>query len=82
MHAALVRSEFRGVTCRYCDKPIKLSESFIVRQTSIRRGDDSSRQQLYSRVFAVRCRSCHGEAIYSVGQIAEFPESPSRTYET
>jgi hypothetical protein len=72
MHAAAIHASFRGVSCRFCDKPIRLSESFIVRQTAIKRGEATSNEELYSKVFAARCRSCHGEAIYSVGQIYDF----------
>lgn len=72
MHAAAIHASFRGVSCRFCEKPIRLSESFIVRQTAIRRGDGTSNEELYSKVFTARCRSCHGEAIYSVGEISDF----------
>lgn len=81
MQAALVHTEFRGVICRYCDKPIKLSKSLVERQTAIKLSEENSTHELHSRVFAMRCRSCHGEAIYSVAEISEFQQGSSTTHE-
>jgi hypothetical protein len=78
MYAAAIHANFRGVSCRYCGKPIRLSESFIKRATAIKQ--DEPENELRSRVFPARCRQCHWEAIYALGQIVEFPaeESGSR----
>jgi hypothetical protein len=72
MHAAAIRASFRDISCRFCEKPLRLSESFIVRPTAIKRSEENSNEDLYSRVFASRCRSRHGEAIYSVGEISDY----------
>ena len=71
MNAAYVLTVFRGVTCRYCAKPIRLTSPFIKREMTIKH-DDAGVQELSSRVFAKRCRNCLKEAIYNLDQIADF----------
>jgi hypothetical protein len=75
MYAAAIHANFRGVSCRHCGKPIRLSESFIKRATGITQ--DEAEKGLRSRVFPARCRRCHGEAIYALEQIVEFPAQAS-----
>jgi hypothetical protein len=72
MSVAHVHVVFRGITCRYCAQPIRLTSPFIKREMSIRH-DDSRVQELNSRVFAKRCRNCLKEAIYDLDEIADFP---------
>jgi len=74
MSAAPVQPTFRGVSCRFCQKPIRLSASFIQREITINQVGSGLDQELCSRVFAMRCRGCHGEAIYALGHIADFSE--------
>ena len=71
MNAAHVPMVFRGITCRYCAKPIRLTSPFIKREMTIKH-DDARVQELSSRVFAKRCRNCLKEAIYSLDQITDF----------
>src|SRR5262249_12965476 len=71
MNVAHVPMVFRGVTCRYCDKPIGLTSPFIRREMAIKH-DDAKVQELSSRVFAKRCRSCFKEGIYDLDQITDF----------
>jgi hypothetical protein len=72
MNAARALIVFRGVTCRYCATPIRLTSPFVKREMSIKH-DDVKLPELSSRVFAQRCRNCLKEAIYSLDQIADFP---------
>ena len=72
MNVAHVSTVFRGVTCRYCAKPIRLTSPFIKREMSIKL-NDARVQDLSSRVFVKRCRHCLKEAIYSLDQIVDFP---------
>ena len=65
----------RGVYCRFCGKPIRLSASFIKRETAIKKDEQDSIQELSSRVFPARCRTCHEEAIYTLSQILDFPDA-------
>ena len=71
MNAAHVPMVFRGVTCRYCAKPISLTSPFIKREMSIKH-DEARGQELSSRVFVKRCRNCLKEAIYNLDQIIDF----------
>jgi hypothetical protein len=77
MQAASVHESFRGVSCRYCGKPVRLSATFLKRESKIKETEPSSTQELHSKVFPARCRRCHGEAIYSLSQIADFPAGVS-----
>jgi hypothetical protein len=74
MNVAHVPMVFRGVTCRYCSKPICLTSRFIEREMSIKH-DGSKVQELSSRVFVKRCRNCLKETIYNLDQIIDFPLS-------
>jgi len=71
MNAAQFPMVFRGVTCRYCAKPIRLTSPFIKREMTIKH-DDVRVQELSSRVFAKRCRNCLKEGIYNLDQITDF----------
>jgi hypothetical protein len=72
MNVAHVHAAFRGVVCRYCNRPIPLTSPFIKREMAIKH-DDTKIEQLHSRVFLKRCRNCLKEGIYSLDQIGEFP---------
>jgi hypothetical protein len=78
MNGAHVHAVFRGIICRYCAKPIRLTSPFIKREMSIKH-DDSRVQELSSKVFAKRCRNCLKEAIYNLDQIADFPVQVNHT---
>jgi hypothetical protein len=71
MNVAHVSMVFRGVTCTYCAKAIRLTSPFIKREMSIK-NDEARVQELSSRVFIKRCRSCLKEAIYNLDQITDF----------
>jgi hypothetical protein len=71
MNAAHGPMVFRGLTCRYCAKPIRLTSPFIKKEMTIEY-DDVRVQELSSRVFAKRCRNCLKEGIYTLDQIADF----------
>jgi len=75
MHATATRTKFRGVSCRRCGKPIRLSASLLKREAALKGAEPS--QDLSSRVFPARCRRCHAEAIFALGQIADFSERDS-----
>jgi hypothetical protein len=65
MKVAHVHAVFRGVVCRYCEKPIRLTSPFIKREMAIKH-DDTKMEHLRSRVFLKRCRNCPQEGIYSL----------------
>jgi len=72
MNVAHVLMVFRGVSCRHCGKPIRLTSPFISREMSIKHADERVRE-LSSRVFVKRCRNCLKEAVYHLDQIIDFP---------
>ena len=72
MNVAYVYAVFRGVVCRYCDRPIRLTSPFIKQEMAIQH-DHTKIEKLRSSVFLKRCRNCLKEGIYSLDQIGEFP---------
>jgi hypothetical protein len=74
MEATVSSTELRGVYCRFCGKAIRLSASFIKRETAIRQDEQNPLQELSSRVFPARCRNCREEAIYTLSQIYDFAD--------
>jgi cytochrome c5 len=72
MQSAAIQVRNRGVSCRHCGKPIRLSASLVRRETELKTNQPASDQQLQTKVFPARCRACHGEAIYTVDEIIDF----------
>ena len=71
MDAVAVVPTFRGVSCRNCGKPIRLSAALIQRQAAT---ETNQNPDLVTKVFPARCRRCHKEGVYSVAEIADLPE--------
>jgi len=72
MNVAHVHAVFRGVVCKHCDRPIRLTSEFIKREMAIKH-DDTKIEQLRSRVFLKRCTNCLKESVYSLDQTGDFP---------
>jgi hypothetical protein len=72
MIAALPKT-FRGVSCRWCQKPIRVPKRVEDRHED---ADVGEAHDLVSQTFTLRCRACEKESIYSLNQIQEHtPES-------
>jgi len=72
MQAAATQARNRGVSCRHCGKPIRLSASLLQRETTLKKDDPHPDQQMQTKVFPARCRACHAEGIYTVDQIVDL----------
>ena len=70
MSDELSPQHFRGVLCRHCGKPVRIPSS-VLRKDS---------ENLISRVFVLRCRSCERESIYAIDQIVDctFAQAPGQ----
>lgn len=68
MIAALLKT-FRGVSCRWCQKPIRVPKRVEDRHEDVDVGEP---HDLVSQTFTLRCRACERESIYSVSQISAF----------
>ena len=84
MQAALVQQTLRGVFCRHCGHPIRVSSSILSRECSFKSGESNFTQQWCSQMFSHRCRTCGNEAIYAPSDILDLKnenilhlESPS-----
>jgi thymidine kinase len=69
-----IRCSLPHVYCRFCGKAIRLSRTFITTKVANKQNEQASVQELGSRLFPARCRSCHEEAIYTLSQILDFPD--------
>jgi hypothetical protein len=67
----------RVIVCFYCGKPVHLPKNVLRRANSVRNEDPNSREHLLSRVFLLRCRSCVREAVYTIDQVIDGPETPA-----
>jgi cytochrome c5 len=72
MQSAAIQVRNRGVSCRHCGKPIRLSASLLKRETELKKDQPDADQQLQTKVFPARCRVCHAEGIYTVDQIVDL----------
>jgi thymidine kinase len=72
---ATTQETVRGVVCRHCGKPIRLSATILRREAELNRAQKGSEEVLLlqTRVFPARCRACHEEHIYVLEEIQEFP---------
>ncbi len=75
MQAAMAPQKFRGVACRHCGRPIRLSSSILRREIVFHQNETDSALQWRSRVFSHRCRICGEEAIYALNHIVDFEDN-------
>jgi len=68
---------YQGIRCFYCGKPVHLPEKIIRRANSIRHQESNPTENLLSRVFLLRCRSCVREAVYTIDQVVNCSETPT-----
>jgi hypothetical protein len=66
----------RVILCFYCGKPVQLPKNILRRANSLRNEESNSNEHLLSRVFLLRCRSCVREAVYTIDQVIDGPETP------
>jgi ribosomal protein S27E len=80
MQATLAQQTFRGVSCRHCGHPIRVTPSILTRERSFKNGEPNFTQQWCSQMFSHRCRTCGNEAIYALSHILDF-ENEQVVYE-
>ena len=66
----------RVILCFYCGKPVNPPKYILRRASSIKSEPSDSTEHLLSRVFLLRCRSCVREAVYTIDQVIDGPETP------
>jgi len=72
MQATVIHPKLRGVYCRHCGRPIRLSASILKRESFLRQSEPGSAEHWCSKVFPHRCRVCGAEAIYGLNHIVDF----------
>ena len=65
-------STFRGVICKHCGKPVRLSLALLKRK------ETNPEAELFTKVLPARCKSCRRESLYSLEEIIEFPDEKRR----
>jgi hypothetical protein len=75
MQATLDQQKFRGISCRYCGRPIRLPASILKREHSFKQNEPNPTQEWRSKVFPHRCNKCRVEAIYSLDEIVDFEDN-------
>jgi hypothetical protein len=68
---AMALEKFRGVPCRHCGKPVPIPKLILKRETvaTLSKTEDS----LESKSFALRCRQCQRESVYTMNEIIDCP---------
>jgi hypothetical protein len=66
----------RVILCFYCGKPVSPPKYILRRASSTSSEHSDSIEHLFSRVFLLRCRSCVREAVYTIDQVIDSPETP------
>jgi len=77
MSPETISPPYRSVICLYCGKPVHLPENIVRRANSTKNLESNATQHLLSRVFLLRCRSCVREAVYTIDQVIDSPETPT-----
>jgi hypothetical protein len=77
MSPETINSPNQVIVCFYCGKPVHPPKNILRRASSIRNEDSDSTEHLLSRVFLLRCRSCVREAVYTIDQVIDGPETPT-----
>lgn len=60
----------RAVRCFHCGRPIRVS-TFVAQKESKSKFSSSTERLFGSRVFALRCRLCEKESIYTMNQVED-----------
>ncbi len=76
MIAESERQQYRGVLCIHCRQPIPLSASAARKEKELESAEPSEMNEHTSRTFTLRCRVCHGEAMYTKSDTIDCDGSP------
>ena len=74
---AEAKQSYRGVICVHCHQPTPLTEAAEHKE---KRFEEHGHQDSEFAIFSnlLRCRACHGEAVYSHKDVSEFEGSPRK----
>ena len=72
---AELRESYRGVICIHCHQPTPLTPDADYKHEKFEQ-QDSDEFLIFSN--PLRCRSCHGEAVYSPKDVREFDGLPRK----
>ena len=76
MIAEATKQQYRGVLCIHCRQPIPLPASVVRKEKELRESEPNEMNELTSRSFTLRCRVCHGEAMYMESDIVDCQGMP------
>lgn len=73
---AEVKQMYRGVLCTHCRLPIPLSPSAARKETRLGEQQKSGVDEFVVHSFALRCRVCHGEGLYTPSDVIDCQGTP------
>jgi hypothetical protein len=75
---AEAKESYRGVICMHCHQPTPLTEAAEHKEKTFQEHghQDSDEFAIFSSLL--RCRACHGEAVYSARDVREFDGNPRK----
>jgi hypothetical protein len=76
MIAEADKQQYRGVLCIHCRQPIPLSASLARKEKELKESEPNEMNELTSRSFNLRCRVCHGEALYTESDTIDCDGAP------
>ena len=68
---AEAKKNYRGVLCNRCGASVPVPQKAVELREELGRGEREA-----GRSFAVRCRVCEHEGVYSTAEIREFDGDP------
>jgi hypothetical protein len=75
---AEAKESYRGVICIHCRQPTPLTPSADHKEKKYEQHGQSPDDEFAIFSNPLRCRACHGEAVYSARDVREFDGSPRK----
>jgi hypothetical protein len=75
---AEAKQQYRGVICKRCGQPIPLSPSAERKEREFKEQGPSGLDEFAMRSATLRCRACHGEAVYTHSDVIDLDGTPRK----
>ena len=75
---AEAKQQYRGVICIHCHQPIPLSPSAELKQREFEEEGPSDLGEFSVFSITLRCRACHGEAVYTHSDVIGLDGTPRK----
>jgi hypothetical protein len=75
---AEAKQQYRRVLCIHCHQPIPLSPSAELKQIAFKEYGPSDLGDFSVFSITLRCRACHGEAVYTRSDVIDLEGTPRK----